>query len=209
MAAWLDTATNFISAADERAELNDFNFEEDSMGRLDGKVAIITGAASGQGAEEARLFAREGAKVVATDVQDDRVRAVADEINGSGGEEGFAQIDAVDLEAWNKFMTVNATSNFLGIKSVVPEMRRNGRGSIVNISSMAGMIGGAAGVHRPVRLIDEQELALRSYQERHLGPVWTGAGSVLSTLPRRPPGVRTGARFTGDPLRRSPVGLSS
>jgi NAD(P)-dependent dehydrogenase (short-subunit alcohol dehydrogenase family) len=128
---------------------------------------------------------------------------------GIGGEEGFAQIDAVDLEAWNKFMTVNATSNFLGIKSVVPEMRRNGRGSIVNISSMAGMIGGAAGVHRPVRLIDEQELALRSYQERHLGPVWTGAGSVLSTLPRRPPGVRTGARFTGDPLRRSPVGLSS
>jgi NAD(P)-dependent dehydrogenase (short-subunit alcohol dehydrogenase family) len=157
------------------------------MGRLDGKVAIITGAASGQGAAEARLFAREGAKVVATDVQEDKVHAVVDEINGSGGEaislrhdvtkpedwdrvvpaaverfdkldiliknagiggeEGFAQIDAVDLDAWNKFMAVNATSNFLGIKSVVPEMRRNGQGSIVNISSMAGMIGGAAGVH--------------------------------------------------------------
>jgi cyclopentanol dehydrogenase len=157
------------------------------MGRLDGKVAIITGAASGQGAEEARMFAREGARVVATDIQGAKLQEVVDEINGSGGEatsfthdvtkqdqwervvkgtvekfgkidilvnnagiggeEGFAQLDAVDLDAWNKFMTVNATSNFLGIKSVVPEMRRNGKGSIVNISSMAGMIGGAAGVH--------------------------------------------------------------
>jgi cyclopentanol dehydrogenase len=155
--------------------------------RLDGKVAIITGAGSGQGAEEARMFAREGASVVATDVQEDKVRAVADEINGAGGEaiafahdvteqdqwervvaaaverfgkidilvnnagiggeEGFAKLDDVDLDGWNRFMTVNATSNFLGIKSVVPEMRKNGKGSIVNISSMAGMIGGAAGVH--------------------------------------------------------------
>jgi cyclopentanol dehydrogenase len=157
------------------------------MKRLEGKVAIITGAASGQGAEEARMFARHGAKVVATDVQEDKVEAVVDEINaaggeavafrhdvtkpdewervvqatterfgridilvnnaGIGGEEGFAQIDAIDLDGWNRFMTVNATGNFLGIKSVVPEMRRNGGGSIVNISSMAGMIGGAAGVH--------------------------------------------------------------
>jgi len=157
------------------------------MGRLDGKVAIITGAASGQGAEEARIFAREGARVVATDIQEERLREVVDGIKGSGGEairfthdvtredqwervvngaiekfgkidilvnnagiggeEGFAQLDDVDLDAWNKFMTVNATSNFLGIKSVVPAMRRNGKGSIVNISSMAGMIGGAAGVH--------------------------------------------------------------
>jgi cyclopentanol dehydrogenase len=157
------------------------------MGRLDGKVAIITGAGSGQGAEEARMFAREGASVVATDIQEAKVEAVVDDITrtggdaiaflhdvtkeehwervvqatvekfgkvdilvnnaGIGGEEGFAELDAIDLDAWNKFMTVNATSNFLGIKSVVPEMRRNGQGSIVNISSMAGMIGGAAGVH--------------------------------------------------------------
>ncbi|WP_084242936.1 SDR family NAD(P)-dependent oxidoreductase [Planomicrobium okeanokoites] len=157
------------------------------MGRLDGKVAIITGAGSGQGAEEARIFAREGAKVVATDIQVDKVNAVAEEITGSGGEalsfnhdvtkqedwemvvketvnrfgkvdilinnagiggaEGFGLIDTIDLDGWNKFMTVNATSNFLGIKAVVPEMRKNGKGSIVNISSMAGIIGGAAGVH--------------------------------------------------------------
>ncbi|WP_033541738.1 SDR family NAD(P)-dependent oxidoreductase [Planococcus sp. CAU13] len=157
------------------------------MGRLDGKVAIITGAGSGQGAEEARMFAREGAKVVATDIQADKVKAVAEEITSNGGEaisfthdvtkeeewdmvvretvdrfgkldilinnagiggaEGFGLIDTIDLNSWNKFMTVNATSNFLGIKAVVPAMRENGKGSIVNISSMAGIVGGAAGVH--------------------------------------------------------------
>lgn len=157
------------------------------MGRLDGKVAIITGAGSGQGAEEARMFAKEGAKVVATDIQVEKVKAIAEEITGSGGEaisfnhdvtkqddwdmvvketvarfgkldilinnagiggaEGFGLIDSIDLDGWNKFMTVNATSNFLGIKAVVPEMRKSGQGSIVNISSMAGIVGGAAGVH--------------------------------------------------------------
>lgn len=157
------------------------------MTRLFGNVAIITGAASGQGAAEARLFAKEGAKVVATDLQVELLHKVVKEINdnggdaiaiehnvtseeqwvkvvqeavkaygkvdilvnnaGIGGAEGFGLIDTVDLNSWNKFMTVNATGNFLGIKAVVPEMRKVGKGSIVNISSMAGLVGGAAGVH--------------------------------------------------------------
>nr|WP_144923715.1 glucose 1-dehydrogenase [Paenibacillus bovis] len=157
------------------------------MGRLSGKVAIITGAASGQGAEEAKLFAKEGANVVATDLQAEKLNEVVKEIvanggdalaiehnvtdeeqwgnvvketvnkygkidilvnnAGIGGAEGFGEIDTVDLNSWNKFMTVNATGNFLGIKAVVPEMRKVGQGSIVNISSMAGLVGGAAGVH--------------------------------------------------------------
>ncbi|WP_423797928.1 SDR family NAD(P)-dependent oxidoreductase [Neobacillus sp. SAB-20_R2A] len=157
------------------------------MSRLSGKVAIITGAASGQGAAEARLFAREGAKVVATDIQIELLEKVVKEIQDNGGEAvavnhdvtkeeqwqevvnkavntygkldvlvnnagiggaaGFALIDDVDLAGWNKFMTVNATSQFLGIKSVIPELRKNGGGSIVNISSMAGLVGGAAGIH--------------------------------------------------------------
>ena len=157
------------------------------MGRLSGKVAIITGAASGQGAAEAKLFAKEGAKVVATDLQEVLLANVVKEIIASGGEalavrhnvtseedwadvikeavhaygkvdilvnnagiggaEGFGLIDTIDLNGWNKFMNVNATGNFLGIKAVVPEMRKAGQGSIVNISSMAGLVGGAAGVH--------------------------------------------------------------
>ncbi|WP_088007098.1 SDR family NAD(P)-dependent oxidoreductase [Indiicoccus explosivorum] len=157
------------------------------MSRLAGKVAIITGAASGQGAAEAEIFAREGAKVVATDIQEDRLQKVVDGITQNGGEaialthnvtskeewekvisktvetygkvdilinnagiggaEGFAQVDEIDMDAWNRFINVNATSNFLGAKAVIPEMRKAGGGSIVNISSMAGLVGGAAGIH--------------------------------------------------------------
>lgn len=156
--------------------------------RLAGKVAIITGAASGQGAAEARLFAKEGAKVVATDLQTELLEKVVNEINnefgdvaialkhdvtvvsdweitiskaiknfdkinilvnnaGIGGEEGFASFDDVDLESFNKFLNVNATSNFIGIKHVAPEMKKVGSGSIINISSVAGIIGGGAGIH--------------------------------------------------------------
>ena len=157
------------------------------MGRLSGKVAIITGAASGQGAAEARLFAREGASVIATDLQKELLEQVVKEITdnggqaiaiqhdvtnevqwqtvvqqglekfdkidilinnaGIGGAAGFGLIDTIDINGWNKFMTVNATSNFLGIKQVLPALREAGGGSIVNISSMAGLVGGAAGVH--------------------------------------------------------------
>lgn len=156
------------------------------MKRLEDKVAIITGAASGMGAAEARLFAKEGAKVIATDIQVDKLEAVVEEIKDEGGEalaiehdvtnkddwekvvekaadshgridilinnagiggaEGFASLDKVDLESWNKFMTVNSTGNFLGVKAVVPEMKKAGQGSIVNTSSIAGLVGGAAGI---------------------------------------------------------------
>lgn len=156
------------------------------MKRLEDKVAIITGAASGMGASEARLFAKEGATVIATDIQVDELKAVVDEIKDEGGEalaiehdvtnkgdwetvikkavgnyeridilvnnagiggaEGFAPLDEVELESWNKFMTVNSTGNFLGVKAVVPEMKKAGQGSIVNTSSIAGLVGGAAGI---------------------------------------------------------------
>ena len=156
-------------------------------GRVENKVAIVTGAASGQGLEEAKLLAKEGAKVVATDLNYEGAEEVVAEIKkaggsavavkhdvaneddwknvvktsldeygridvlvnnaGIGGVEGFALIDDVDLNGWNKFMTVNATSQFLGIKAVIDEMRKVGGGSIINISSMAGLVGGAAGIH--------------------------------------------------------------
>ncbi|TMN22216.1 SDR family NAD(P)-dependent oxidoreductase [Lentibacillus cibarius] len=83
------------------------------MGRLDNKVAIITGGGGGQGKEEAILFAKEGAKVVVTDVQEDNVKQVADEINADGGqaraffhdvssEEGWKEVVQKTLDAFGK-----------------------------------------------------------------------------------------------------------
>ena len=145
--------------------------------RLQDKVAIITGAARGMGAAEARIFAKEGAKVVLGDIQVEDGQSVAQEINEAGGQAIFIEMDvsnqsdwqrAIDAaisnfgkinvlvnnagiierdsleetteETWDRIMAVNAKGIFLGTKAVVPHMREAGGGSIVNISSISGMI---------------------------------------------------------------------
>lgn len=162
--------------------------------RLIGKVAIVTGGASGIGAETARQFARHGASVVICDVQDDLGRTVAQEITDNGGvaeyraldvcseeqwialvadtERKFGKVNVLGniagisgrpanqtvspgvttgvelkdqtLESWNRIMEVNSTGVFLGTKSVIPAMQRAGGGSIINISSICGIIGSFA-----------------------------------------------------------------
>lgn len=72
------------------------------MGRLDGKVALITGAARGQGETEARLFAQEGAMVVLTDVLVEPGQRVAASIRTGGGEATFLQLDVSDPEEWHE-----------------------------------------------------------------------------------------------------------
>lgn len=150
------------------------------MNRLNSKVAIITGAAGGMGKADALLFAKEGAKVVITDLQEEKIQEVVKEIEALGGEAiglkhnvaseedwvsvvdaaiaKFGQInilvnnagisDAVPfldqtVERWERTMTVNVTSIFLGQKYVIPHMIEAGGGSIVNISSIAGLTGGS------------------------------------------------------------------
>jgi NAD(P)-dependent dehydrogenase (short-subunit alcohol dehydrogenase family) len=68
--------------------------------RLDGKAALITGAASGMGASMARIFAREGAKVALADVLEDEGRAVAAEITAANGTASFHRLDVTDESAW-------------------------------------------------------------------------------------------------------------
>lgn len=148
--------------------------------RLETKVALISGGARGMGAEEARLFAREGAKVVIGDILEEDGRQVEVEINEGGGECLFLQLDVtsesdwqravattVDRfgklnvlvnnagifpiarveetsgELWDQVMDINAKGTFLGTKCAIPEIRKGGGGSIINISSVAGLIGSA------------------------------------------------------------------
>ena len=146
--------------------------------RLEGKVALITGAAGGMGAEEARMFAREGARVTVADLLEEEGRQVEAEIAEAGGQAIFVSLDVtkeeqwkdavaatvsrfgkldimvnnagipslpeadkLSTEAWDTLMDINAKGVFLGVKYAIPEMRKAGGGSIVNISSISGFIG--------------------------------------------------------------------
>jgi len=138
---------------------------------MDGEVCLITGAARGQGAAEARLFAAEGATVWLSDVLDREGEKLAAEIGATyrrldvrdEGEwsslvdeilERDGKIDTlinnagifrtgrhfeISREHFEEVMAVNVTGVFLGMKAVAVPMREAGRGSIVNISSLAGM----------------------------------------------------------------------
>ena len=145
--------------------------------RLEGKVAIISGGARGQGATEARMFAQEGARVVIGDVRDELGMQVEAEIREMGGEAVYLHLDvtneddwqrAVDTaeqqfgkvdvlvnnaaivlrktieettsDDWDNIMAVNAKGVFLGTRAVIPAMRRAGGGSIINISSISGLV---------------------------------------------------------------------
>ncbi|WP_437773413.1 SDR family NAD(P)-dependent oxidoreductase [Arthrobacter sp. KNU40] len=74
------------------------------MGRLNGKVALITGAAGGQGAVEAEFFAREGAKVVVADLKQDEVNAVVERIEQAGGEALGLELNVAEEAAWEAGM---------------------------------------------------------------------------------------------------------
>jgi NAD(P)-dependent dehydrogenase (short-subunit alcohol dehydrogenase family) len=162
--------------------------------RLLDKVAIISGGASGIGAETARTFALHGAAVVLCDLQDALGHTVTKEITDAGGIAEYRTLDVCNeqqwialvaateqkygkinilgniagisgrppgmavqtgniagtelaeqtLESWNRIMEVNATGVFLGTKSVIPAMQRAGGGSIINISSICGIVGSFA-----------------------------------------------------------------
>jgi 3alpha(or 20beta)-hydroxysteroid dehydrogenase len=147
------------------------------MGKLDGKVALISGGARGQGAVEAKTFAREGAKVVFGDIRDAEGKQIEADIRASGGDAVYVHLDVTreedwrhaveeavsrygklnilinnagiviprvpieerSAEDWDRVMAVNAKGVFLGTKCAIPAMRRAGGGSIVNISSIAGI----------------------------------------------------------------------
>jgi cyclopentanol dehydrogenase len=148
--------------------------------RLQNKVALISGGAKGMGAVEAKIFAKEGAKVVIGDVLETEGKQIEAEINETGGECLFVPLDVTDENQWNEavaatlgrfgkldilinnagifrtgrveetssaewdqVMDINAKGVFLGAKAAIPAMREAGGGSIINLSSVAGLVGAA------------------------------------------------------------------
>ena len=161
--------------------------------RLEGKIALITAAATGVkgelmgfGGASARLFALEGAKLVLTDINEAMGEKTAAQIRDDGGEAIFFRLDVTSeedwanaiqttietyggldilvnnagmrgsdtlaqtsVEDWDRMMDVHAKGAFLGTKYGAAEMKKGGGGSIINVSSMAGLVGssGATSYH--------------------------------------------------------------
>ena len=152
-----------------------------STGRVAGKIALVTGGASGIGRACSETLAAEGATVVLTDIQETAGKAVADGIVARGGaalflrqdvtsEEGWIALAAdlrarygrldilvnnagigvgglvteMSLETWRRQQAINVEGVFLGVKHCLPLMREGGgKGSIINMSSVAGLKGAA------------------------------------------------------------------
>lgn len=149
------------------------------MNRLEGKVAIITGAAQGMGAAHAERFVAEGAKVVLTDILEDAGQKLAESLGEnalfvkhdvtkpadweqvvSKAEEAFGAVNIlvnnagismnktifdITEEEYRRIVDINQVSVFLGMKTVLPSIQKGENGSIVNISSINGLVGGAIG----------------------------------------------------------------
>ena len=146
------------------------------MGRLEGKTALVTGAASGIGLQTSIRLAEEGARVMMTDINLEKVRQQAEKIDAnatflklditeeeewisvldetvkrfdrldilvnSAGMVLIADVEQITLEDWRKVHAVNLDGTFLGCKHGVRVMKEFGTGSIINLSSVSGMIGG-------------------------------------------------------------------
>jgi NAD(P)-dependent dehydrogenase (short-subunit alcohol dehydrogenase family) len=148
------------------------------MGRVTGKVAVVTGGARGIGKSSCELLAMEGASVAVTDVIDDEGEAVARSIADEGGEAAYWHLDVSNesevestfakikdrfgkidvlvnnagiagankpthelaLEEWEKVCSINEKGVFLCTKHAIPYMKDNGSGSIINLSSIYGII---------------------------------------------------------------------
>ena len=219
--------------------------------RLQGRVALITGAASGVeghtmgfGGASARLFAQEGAKVVLTDINEVAGRKTAAQIGESGGDAIFRRLDVtsdgdwseaisatisrfgkLDImvnnagtaarstveetteEVWDAQMDVHAKGVFLGTKHAILEMRRAGGGSIINISSIFGLIGsrGSTAYHAAkgaIRIFSKAAAVQYASDKIRVNSVHPGFALTPLTEEAFSDPELIGPRMTTIPLRR-------
>lgn len=230
--------------------------------RLMDKVAIVSGGASGIGAETARQFGLHGAKVVVADVDAGGGEAVACEIRAAGGTASFHVLDVVDdarwsavvrdavgahgrldvlanvagisgraqidyqavdarggaaggsagllvddvsLEAWNAIMDVNSTGVFLGTKHAIEVMRASGGGSIINISSICGIVGSfaSAAYHASkgaVRIFTKAAAAEHAFEHIRVNSIHPGFVDTPMTAPGHANNAVRSSRLDATPL---------
>ena len=212
------------------------------MGRLEGKVALISGGARGQGEAEAKLFAKESAKVVLGDLLDDEGKKIEAEIAESGGEATYVHlnvtsnadwgkavettvdrygkldilvnnagiafrksIEDTSVEEWDRVMDINAKGVFLGTKHAIPAMRQSGGGSIVNISSIAALIGGPVAAYgaskAAVRLLTKATAVQYAGEKIRCNSVHPGYLETAMTS-----GILSNRDTREDWVRRTPLG---
>ena len=225
--------------------------------RLANKVAIVTGGASGIGAETARVFTDQGAKVVICDVNDALGQAVVDEILSQGGnaiyrplnvtdeaawaalveetEDSYGKLDILTniagvsgrdpqqntqttltagglmedqtLETWNKVMEINATGTFLGTRTAIAPMRRAGGGSIINISSICGIVGSWANAayhasKGAVRIFSKSAAIQYAHEGIRVNSIHPGFVDTPMTQPGHTNPEIAGLRLEATPLGR-------
>lgn len=225
-------------------------------GRLMGKVALITGATGGIGQATAELFAREEARLVVTDIDQDTVEELAARLAAKGADVLAARLDvsspenwseAIELtrrrfgrldvlvnvagivdwpgieettkDGWDRVIAVNQTGTWLGMKTAMPLLRASGNASVVNTSSVLGLVGsGAAAAYQAtkgaVRLLTKTaavEYATRGVRVNSVHPGVIATPMIQDLLDeqgdQQPDIARTPMRRAGSPAEIAPTML--
>ena len=199
------------------------------MGRCEGKVVVVTGAAGGQGAAEAAALAREGATVIATDLHDDAetppgvayrrldvsrredwaaLAAAAaaehgrvDALVNNAGIPFRARLEEIEPADWDRVLAVNLTGPLLGIQAVAPLMGAGG--SIVNVGSVAGL----GGYHAVAYTVSKWGLrGLSRVASLELGPRGIRVNTILPGFVETPMTASAPAAFRDENVAQTPLG---
>lgn len=221
------------------------------MGRVEGKVAIVTGGSSGLGRASCLLLAREGARIAIADIDAEAGKKVVSEIEKAGGtaqywhvnvtdekgiSEAFKDIykkfgkinvlvnsagipgyhkpsDEITESEWDRVITVDLKGVFLCTKHAIPYMKKSGGGSIVNLSSVLGLIGGedppyhaAKGGVRMLTKSDAYYYAKYNIRVNSIHPGYIMTPMVEAVLAHAPEGREAVLKSIGDMVLMGHIG---